>query len=84
MSHRSRFGSPMVHIPSLKRPRLTPSRDADSSAPTQGSAGGRDTGINGGPEQLIREKKLLDHKLKEEEGRLSKLRLVKLYRSKVG
>lgn len=82
---RSRFISPLAHASSPKRPRLTPSHVADSLAPAQGSKGGnKGEEVEGGPQQLVREKKLLEHNLKEKEGQLSKLRLVRLYRSKVG
>lgn len=75
------FIPPLVHETSSsgpKRPRVTPTSDADTftAPPTQATGATR-------LEQLVKEKKLLESKLKEKEGQLSKLKLVKLYRRKV-
>lgn len=51
-----------------KRPRLTPLSSAESRVEV---------------EELVRERTSLERKLKEKKSQLSKLKLVKLYRSKV-
>lgn len=77
------FISPLIHEKSSnspKRPRMTASSGADTfaAAPPSQQEGGEAR-----LEQLIKEKTLLESKLKEKEGQLSKLKLVKLHRSKV-
>lgn len=65
-----------------KQPRLPSLLDVDTLPPTQGCVEGK-VGGEVRLEQLLKEKGMLKSKLKETEGQLSKLKLVKLYRSKV-
>ena len=71
---RPTFVSPLAHHDTSsdpKRPQLTPPNGADNRVEEPRV------------EELAKEKTLLESRLKEREGKLSKLKLVKLYRSKV-
>ena len=76
------FVSPLVSSPTpLKHPRLncTPTQQDSPSPQVEGITGS----IPETKQQLVQKKKLLEGKLKEREDKLRKLKMIKLYRTKV-
>lgn len=71
-----KFVSPLLSQKPLKKARVTPTPGKDGSTHI---ASEEDESAN----ELMKEKRMLEEQLKEREERLRKLKMVKLYRTKV-